>query len=749
MKHKHLQDEVKDGVKRLLLQECDMLCAPKNDFMLWKCSPADLKSFSFHHLIDDLHRLAPFLLSIFTCISNGNNFAGCSAAAIALRGRKPQMAAFSYWINTILQYGGAKKSVFNRLSQLSITTCHRTATVKQHQLAHGCGADFLEFQRGMQTDKNSPAPICEDSHETCPSPYSIIMDNLDFFIHTRNQSISRSNQSIHWINHIAVKDRISTDISNIKPTVNIEQYNLCLSLPSRSTQVFLRRELTVLATRMLAKHMPVFESFQDTVVHHIPHEYSSEMSKRSTDFPLGLLFKDENKKGDLLEVLRLIQQEYMPKDPAGAQHLLIGGDRLTEANCRNTQWQFADAYDEKKRMEGMHFKFEDWHAIRVMFEIHHKIFFKESAKDHGTLYANMTKLRCSTAKSGPRSAFNAYRDFVIKDTTALFLAAVMEHLGLQHVTDCPESLIPQHIKEASPEDRRTWLDYLVVEVVDKYVLLPDIEEVAEAASKELSATSIQKNEFPCRMEGCSRMFTYPKSRQSHELKMHNLTMPTDATPTSHTDIDHRFEHSTARLGFGFILLDFLDAVKEGDGERLMRLYRIALLFYKAYGHTNYAYSTFLLTVQLNATFSPQVAHSVKWNRFWNNRGGMGRNIPLDLHLEHLNGFLKSFLKGLGPNLNEVSAARISRSIGVYKQMMENTDSELGISRPSGSHHIDMTNDILTLVETMQETNPFKETPGRAYAAFPGFRRQILTKLCHKALWKWMRDKVNDWRGAPL
>lgn len=42
--------------------------------------------------------------------------------------------------------------------------------------------------------------------------------------------------------------------------------------------------------------------------------------------------------------------------------------------------------------------------------------------------------RCSTAKSGPHSAFNAYRDFVIKDTTALFLAAVTEHLGFHHVT---------------------------------------------------------------------------------------------------------------------------------------------------------------------------------------------------------------------------------------------------------------------------------------------------------------------------
>lgn len=42
--------------------------------------------------------------------------------------------------------------------------------------------------------------------------------------------------------------------------------------------------------------------------------------------------------------------------------------------------------------------------------------------------------RCSAAKSGPHSAFNAYRDFVIKDTTALFLAAVIEHLGFHHVT---------------------------------------------------------------------------------------------------------------------------------------------------------------------------------------------------------------------------------------------------------------------------------------------------------------------------
>ena len=38
--------------------------------------------------------------------------------------------------------------------------------------------------------------------------------------------------------------------------------------------------------------------------------------------------------------------------------------------------------------------------------------------------------RCSNAKQGPRKAYNAYKEFVVKDTTALFLAASMEHFGL-------------------------------------------------------------------------------------------------------------------------------------------------------------------------------------------------------------------------------------------------------------------------------------------------------------------------------
>ena len=73
----------------------------------------------------------------------------------------------------------------------------------------------------------------------------------------------------------------------------------------------------------------------------------------------------------------------------------------------------------------------------------------------------------------------------------------------------------------------------------------------------------------------------------------------DATRTS--EVDHKQQHTEVRLSFGFFLSNKQDAEEEGDGERLLKLYTVPLLFYKAYGHVQIAYSTLLLTLQVNAT----------------------------------------------------------------------------------------------------------------------------------------------------
>lgn len=349
--------------------------------------------------------------------------------------------------------------------------------------------------------------------------------------------------------------------------------------------------------------------------------------------------------------------------------------------------------------------------------------------------------RCSNAKQGPRAAYDAYKLFLRKDTAALFLAAALQHFGLEDLTDMPENFIPAGIESGSQTDQRMWLHEKTAEVIDKYVMLQEIFSKADDQPKV---------QFQCRQDECGKAYISPKARETHEKKKHGLVLSSVPSPSTTTvKPDSIKEHSEARLGYSFVLLNMMDAVKEGDGERLMRLYQVALLFYKAYGHSQYAYSTLLLTLQLNTTLSPRMAHSLKWNRFWNGRGGSGRNIPLDLHLEHMNNYLKSFLKGLGPNLNENSANRISKSIGVLKEMMDSTDRELQVTQPSGVHHTTEDGDIRTLVAIFKDNQLFTHQPGREFISFPSFEKDLLRRLRYTDLRLWMQAKLKDWRNVSL
>ena len=311
-------------------------------------------------------------------------------------------------------------------------------------------------------------------------------------------------------------------------------------------------------------------------------------------------------------------------------------------------------------------------------------------------------------------------------------------------TDVPEGLIPAEILNGTDEEKRSWLNKTVGEVIDSFAQFDDV------FVKCVPRKPAEKTKFPCRAAGCDKLYVFEKTRSNHEKTKHGLTLDVTVTePSGSTVSDHVKAHSEARLGFGLFLADMQDAIKEGDGERLMHLYRLALLYYKTYRHTHYAYSTLLLTVQLKATLSPQMAENVKWNRFFNGHTARGRNIPLDLHLEHLNNFLKSFLKGVGPNLTEASALRISKSLAVLRDLMEQVDEEIGLSGPSGFHNNPKENeDILELVKVFQETGLFRDCPGREYTAFPAFKKNLFSQVDWGDLWGWMRSKIVEFSLVP-
>ena len=113
---------------------------------------------------------------------------------------------------------------------------------------------------------------------------------------------------------------------------------------------------------------------------------------------------------------------------------------------------------------------------------------------------------------------------------------------------------------------------------------------------------------------------------------------------------------------GLLKANFDDAMKEMDGQRIYRCWKLMMLYYKEAGRTKYALEALYMQAQQNATLSPQDAFRILHNRGFNLNGGPGRNIPLDLMVQHANSQIKELLSQQGANVTFESTNKASSSI---------------------------------------------------------------------------------------
>ena len=131
-------------------------------------------------------------------------------------------------------------------------------------------------------------------------------------------------------------------------------------------------------------------------------------------------------------------------------------------------------------------------------------------------------------------------------------------------------------------------------LVDKFVLdnhsLNSLLDGILTAQQTQDATDNQPltvhGRFPCRFPGCQRSFKFDgASRRKHEQTHHpsssiendgsprSISEPEDSTSpedSSKTKGDDVYSYNCALLTDGLFFLNFLDAISEGDGQRLMR-----------------------------------------------------------------------------------------------------------------------------------------------------------------------------------
>ena len=115
-------------------------------------------------------------------------------------------------------------------------------------------------------------------------------------------------------------------------------------------------------------------------------------------------------------------------------------------------------------------------------------------------------------------------------------------------------------------------------------------------------------------------------------KFISLSFGTKSSNYVHLAGDGVPSYSIQLLRIGCLYMEFADAIREGDGERVIRCWRYFMPVFRAAQCTNYACESFNLLYQHLYALSPRLSNQLMWSRFVNVHGQPGRNIPVDLHM---------------------------------------------------------------------------------------------------------------------
>lgn len=208
--------------------------------------------------------------------------------------------------------------------------------------------------------------------------------------------------------------------------------------------------------------------------------------------------------------------------------------------------------------------------------------------------------------------------------------------------------------------------------------------------------------------------------------------------------DGIFDYTSAVLNDGLLLLEFKDTIREGDRPRILRVWKVLLVYFWRARHKNYKLEAFHLLSMVNATASPKFAAQLTWGRVVNIRGGQGPNMPLDLAMEHLNRTLKYFVPNLGANVSEKTILQCGNNLGGIMSVCETFDKSNDVTPESVEHTVQSSSQDKKLVlnPLVNTSRVFHYIPGRKHKTFSKVHANIGTAIDKKKMLEWIQKQKN-------
>ena len=179
---------------------------------------------------------------------------------------------------------------------------------------------------------------------------------------------------------------------------------------------------------------------------------------------------------------------------------------------------------------------------------------------------------------------------------------------------------------------------------------------------------------------------------------------------------------------------FHDTSKEGDGDRFRMYWKFLLIAFKSSRNYNYANEAVNLLVAERYLLSKRKAAQLLWSRTVNTRGIPGGNIPMDLHMEHLNRRLKTIISRKGANVGEKAITKAGKCVRAVAKVcdafsMQTTDQ----CKPSDKHSYPaFTKDFQKILSVLEEKKVFTTLEERKHSCF-AMKHGLLQTLTKKKL----------------
>ena len=163
------------------------------------------------------------------------------------------------------------------------------------------------------------------------------------------------------------------------------------------------------------------------------------------------------------------------------------------------------------------------------------------------------------------------------------------------------------------------LQSVAAKIVDEYVVEHELSRDSNHQGKRPNTDQGEPNPHAVRIasEHCYYSssplpVTYRKKRHLPEWLRSLEETPKVCRHTRQSAPDGVFDYSSAVLNDGLLLLELWDAIREGDGIRVLRCWKFMLLYWRYAGHTKYCLEALRLWGSVNATATPRIVHEIVW-----------------------------------------------------------------------------------------------------------------------------------------